>query len=139
MAFRDYILDRFWLKLFSFILATLIWFTVQSTSNVQTDFRLATNPFRTKENRVISRPVRLLMLPTNNRRFKIEPVEVRMTIRGSPAALDQLNPSDIQAQVNLTDASDSAASYSVDARNVPRTIQVLQIVPAMVMVEPRAN
>ena len=137
MAFRDYILDRFWLKLFSFILATLIWFTVQS--NVQTDFRLATNPFRTKETRVISRPVRLVTLPTTNRRFKIERFEVSITIRGSPAALDQLNPGDIEAQVNLTDASDSAASYSVVARNVPRTIQVLEISPPMVMVEPRAN
>jgi YbbR domain-containing protein len=137
MAFRDYILDRFWLKLFSFILATLIWFTVQS--NVQTDFRLATNPFRTKETRVISRPLRLVTLPTTNRRFKIERFEVSITIRGSPAALDQLNPADIEAQVNLTDASDSAASYSVVARNVPRTIQVLEIVPPMVMVEPRAN
>jgi len=137
MAFRDYILDRFWLKLFSFILATLIWFTVQS--NVQTDFRLATNPFRTKETRVISRPVRLVTLPTTSRRFKIERFEVSITIRGSPAALDQLNPGDIEAQVNLTDASDSAASYSVVARNVPRTIQVLEISPPMVMVEPRAN
>src|SRR5688572_18278471 len=131
MAFRDYILDRFWLKLFSFILATLIWFTVQS--NVQTDFRLATNPFRTKETREITRPVRLVMLPTTQRRFNIDRYEVRMTIRGSPAALDQLNPGEIQAQVNLTDASDSAASYSVEARNVPRTIQVLEISPPMVM------
>jgi hypothetical protein len=65
MAFRDYILDRFWLKLFSFILATLIWFTVQSKT--QTPFRFATNPFRTKETREISRPVRLIVLPTTRR------------------------------------------------------------------------
>ena len=133
MAFRDYILDRFWLKLFSFILATLIWFTVQSKPE------RSLNPFRTKETREISRPVRLVMLSTTNRRFRIEPVEVRITIRGSPAALDQLNTSEIQAQVNLTDASDSAASYSVETSNVPHTIRVIEIVPAMVMVEPRAN
>jgi hypothetical protein len=138
MAFRDYILDRFWLKLFSFILATLIWFTVQSS--VQTDFRFASNPFRTKENREISRPVRLVTLPTTNRKFRIQPVEVLITVRGSPAALDQLNPADIEAQVNLTDASDSAASYSVEARNnVPHAVRVIRIVPSMVMVEPRAN
>ena len=137
MAFRDYILDRFWLKLFSFILATLIWFTVQSKT--QTPFRFATNPFRTKETREISRPVRLLTLPTNNRRFKIEPVEVRITIRGNPAVLDRLEPGEVEAQVNLTDATDSAASYEVKARNVPPGIQVIETVPAMVMVEPRAN
>jgi YbbR domain-containing protein len=137
MAFRDYILDRFWLKLFSFILATLIWFTVQS--NVQTDFRFATNPFRTKETREISRPVRLVTLPTNRRHFKIEPVEVRITIRGNPAILDRLNPGDIEAQVKLTDATDSAASYTVEAESVPPGIHIIEIVPTMVMVEPRAN
>ena len=137
MAFRDYILDRFWLKLFSFILATLIWFTVQSKT--QTPFRFATNPFRTKENREISRPVRLVTLPTNNRRFKPEPVEVRITLQGNPAALDRLEPGDVEALVNLIDAADSAASYSVRTVNVPLGIKVIQIVPAMVMVEPRAN
>jgi YbbR domain-containing protein len=137
MAFRDYILDRFWLKLFSFILATLIWFTVQS--KVQTPFRFATNPFRTKETREISRPVRLVMLPTTNRRFKPERYEVRITIRGNPAILDRLNPGDIEAQINLTDATDSAASYTVKAMNIPPGIHVIEIVPPMVMVEPRAN
>jgi YbbR domain-containing protein len=137
MPFRDYILDRFWLKLFSFILATLIWFTVQSKT--QTPFRLATNPFRTKETREISRPVRLIVLPTTRRFFKPEPVEVRITIKGNPAVLDRLNPGEIDAQVNLTDATDSAASYIVKTENVPPGIDVIQIVPAMVMVEPRAN
>ena len=137
MAFRDYILHRFWLKLFSFILATLIWFTVQSKT--QAPFRFATNPFRTKETREISRPVRLIVLPTTRRFFKPEPVEVRITLRGSPAALDRLEPGEVEAQVNLTDAIDSAASYAVKAEKIPPGIQVIEIVPAMVMVEPRAN
>jgi YbbR domain-containing protein len=135
MAVRDYILDRFWLKLFSFILATLIWFTVQSNP----DFRFASNPFRTKETREISRPVRLVTLPTTRRFFKPEPVEVRITIRGNPAILDRLDPGEIEAQVNLTDATDSAASYTVKAEQVPLGINIIEIVPAMVMVEPRAN
>ena len=90
MAFRDYILDRFWLKLFSFILATLIWFTVQSKT--QTPFRFATNPF-TKETREISRPVRLIVLPTTRRFFKPEPVEVR-----SKRAGDRIEP--VRREVN---------------------------------------
>ena len=137
MAFRDYILDRFWLKLFSFILATLIWFTVQS--KVQTPFRFATNPFRTRETREISRPVRLVTLPTTRRFFTPDRVEVRITIRGNPAVLDRLEPGEVEAQVNLTDATDSAASYEVKARNIPPGIQVIETVPAMVMVEPRPN
>ena len=137
MAFRDFILDRFWLKLFAFILATLIWFTV--TSNPQSESPFARNPFRSVETRELVRPVRLLMLPTTRRWFNIHPVEVRITVRGKPADLDRLSPSDVQAHVNLIDASDSAASYPVEARNVPRTIDVVQIVPTMVMVDPRVN
>jgi YbbR domain-containing protein len=135
MAFRDYILDRFWLKLFAFILATLIWFTV-STQNGLPSIR---NPLQSVETLEITRPVRLLVLPTTRRSFSIHPVEVRITVKGRPAALDRLGPTDIQAQVNLTDAVDSAASYFVEARNVPRTVEVVQIVPSWVMVEPRAN
>ena len=133
MAFRDYILDRFWLKLFAFILATLIWFTA-STQNGLPSIR---NPWSVE--REITRPVRLLVLPTTRRSFSIQPVEVRITVRGSSAALNRLSPNEVQAQVNLTDAVDSAASYFVEARNVPRTVEVVQIVPSWVMVEPRAN
>jgi hypothetical protein len=93
----------------------------------------------TGDKRELVRPVRILMLPTTRRSFNIQPVEVRITVRGKPADLDRLGPSDVQAQVNLTDAIDSAATYPVDARNVPRTIEVIQIVPTMVMVEPRPN
>jgi hypothetical protein len=136
MALRDYILERFWLKLFSLILATLIWFTVDSTNRPE---GRGIAGWGRGDRIELVRPVRLLVLPTTRRSFKIEPVEVRITVRGKPADLDRLGPSDVQAQVNLTDAIDSAATYPVDARNVPRTIEVLGIVPAMVMVEPRPN
>lgn len=133
MAFRDYILDRFWLKLFSFILAALIWFTV---TNVQTEPRFASNPFRPVDSQEISRVVRLATLPTTRRFFKIEPVEVRITVRGNTSALNQLGPNDIEAFVNLTDALDSAASYEVEVKNIPRNLRVQDITPRMVMVEP---
>lgn len=137
MAFRDYILDRFWLKLFSFILATLIWFTVSSTN--RPEGRGIAGIWGRGDTRELVRPVRLLMLPTTRRSFKVEPGEVRITVRGKPADLERLGPSDVQAQVSLIDAVDSAASYPVDARNVPRTVEVVEIVPSMVMAEPRPN
>ena len=138
MAFRDYILDRFWLKLFSFILATLIWFTV--SSNERPEYRGIASVFRAGGDKLeLVRPVRLLVLPTTRRSFNIQPGEVRITVRGKPADLERLGPSDVQAHVNLTDAVDSAATYPVDARNVPRTVEVVEIIPSMVMVEPRPN
>jgi hypothetical protein len=109
------------------------------SSNTRPDYRGLAGILGTGDTRELVRPVRVLMLPTTRRSFKIFPVEVRITVRGKTAELDRLGPSDVQAQVNLIDASDSAASYPVDARNVPRTIEVVDIVPSMVMVEPRPN
>lgn len=134
MAFRDIILDRFWLKLFSFILATLIWFTV---SNVQTETRVAFNPFRPIKTREVYRPVRLSTLPTNRRFFEVEPSEVRILVRGSTDALDRISSSDLQPFVNLTDPPETAGSYPVEVRNQPRppfNVQVVTVTPHMVMV-----
>jgi YbbR domain-containing protein len=135
MAFRDYILDRFWLKLFSFILATLIWFTV--SSNIRPDFRGITGILGTGPTREITRPVRVVTMPTTRRFFKIEPVEVRITLAGNAAVLDQLNLNNIHPYVNLTDALDSAATYEVKVEIPPGKIRVVEVVPSMVMVEPQ--
>lgn len=134
MAFRDYILDRFWLKLFSFILATLIWFTVQS--NIRTDFFHFSGFLGTRGTREITRPVRIVTMPTTRRFFKIAPEEVSVTLSGNPAVLAQLNLNDIQPYVNLSDALDSAASYEVKVEIPPDKVRVLRIVPSQVMVEP---
>jgi YbbR domain-containing protein len=133
MAFRDFILDRFWLKLFSFILATLIWFTV---SNVQTETRVTFNPFRPAKTREVYRAVRLSTLPTNRRFFEVDPPEVRIVVRGSAESLDRLSSSDLQPFVNLTDPPETAGSYPVEVRRLPATLNlhVVAVTPQMVMV-----
>ena len=136
MAFRDYILDRFWLKLFSFILATLIWFTV--TSDIRTDpFRGVGNLFGGRDEREIMRPVRLMTSPSMRRFFKIQPVEVSVTLRGNSTVLDQLNLADVQPYIDLTEAVDSAVSYEVKVQPLPARVRVERIVPSLVMVEPQ--
>ena len=134
MALRDYILDRFWLKLFSFILAALVWFTVQS--NVQTGSRFATNPFRPVENRTIVRDIELATLPTNRRSFTVRPTHVQILVRGNTATLDQLAITDIQPYVNLKEAPGGAGEFRVEIRSSPRNIVVKEIIPRMVTVEP---
>jgi len=133
MPWRDYILDRFWLKLFSFILATLIWFTVHSN---QTDAKLTWTPFRPVETREFERPVRLATLPMNRKLFNVEPVIVTVVVRGNTALLDRITPSDIQPFVNLTDASDSPGTYPIEVRGLPRNVTVERVTPSMVLVEP---
>src|SRR5687768_329599 len=109
MAFRDYILDRFWLKLFSFILATLIWSPVSSINRL--DHRGIAGILGIGDKHELVRTVRNLVSPTARRSCNILPLEVRIPVSGEPAHLDRLEPSDVQAHVNLTDAIDSAATY----------------------------
>jgi hypothetical protein len=132
MAFRDYILDRFWLKLFSFILATLIWFTVH---NIQSESRMP-NPFQRVETRDYERAVRLVTLPTNRRLFKVEPFQVRITVRANSSVLDRIRQSDVQPNVILTDPLDVAASYSIEVKNIPPNVKIERITPPSVTVEP---
>jgi YbbR domain-containing protein len=133
MPWRDYILDRFWLKLFSFILATLIWFTIH---NVQMESQVATNPFRRVESREFDRMVRIATLPTNRRLFKVEPVQVRITVRGNASVLDRIKQSDLQPYVVLTDALDSPAPYAIDVKTVPANVKVERVSPSTVIAEP---
>lgn len=133
MPLRDYILDRFWLKLFSFILATLIWFTIH---NVQMESQAATNPFRRVESREFDRTIRIATLPTNQRRFKVEPVQVRITVRGNASVLDRIRQSDLQPYVILIDALDSPAPYAIDVKNLPPNVRVERVSPSTVIAEP---
>lgn len=133
MALRDYILDRFWLKLFSFILATLIWFTIH---NVQMEPQVAANPFRRVESREFDRTVRVATLPTNRRLFKVEPMQVRITLRANASVLDKIRQSEFQAYVILTDALDSPAPYAIEVKDRAANVHVERVSPSTVIVEP---
>jgi hypothetical protein len=134
MAFRDYILDRFWLKLFSFILATLIWFTVNST--MQVDARFTGNLFHSGEGRDFSRVIRVDTLPTNRKLFKIEPQNVIIRISGKRAVLDAIQDANIRPYVIVPETPDSPAPYPVEVRNLPPKVTLERIFPPNVMVGP---
>jgi hypothetical protein len=134
MAFRDYILDRFWLKLFSFILATLIWFTIQSNVQVQAPF--ASHLFRSGESRDFSRIVRVDTLPSNRKPLKIDPSAVTITVSGSAAYLDRIRPSDLQPYVIVPVTPDNPAPYEIEVRNLPANVKRERVTPPRVTVSP---
>ena len=133
MPLRDFILDRFWLKLFSFILATLIWFTVDSN---RSENRVRWNPFSSVEVRPYTRTVRLVTHPMNRKLFKVDPLEVTITVRGHAALLDRIELADIQPYVTLIDAPAANGEYPVRIKDVPRDLQVEDYSPRRVLVEP---
>jgi len=54
MPARDLILNNFWLKTFSLVLAVMIWLAIRS--NIRTEMSGSQNPFRPPANDQFARP-----------------------------------------------------------------------------------
>jgi hypothetical protein len=98
--FRD-----FWLKLFSLVLATLIWllvylFAIKKDVSPSIGLRGVTS----EERPFIFHDVPVLVVSTaaDVRNFKVDPAAVTVTVRGNRKDVDALHPSDIHALVDLT-------------------------------------
>ncbi|HTL56358.1 MAG TPA: hypothetical protein VL361_11815 [Candidatus Limnocylindrales bacterium] len=102
-SLRNLVFHDFWLKLFSFVLAVLTWFIVNSMANQKEG--IATNPLSLvpPEQRVLNHlPVVILSSAEDVRSFRVSPKEVDVTVQGDPMALKELQPKDVRASVDLT-------------------------------------
>jgi YbbR domain-containing protein len=134
MRLRDSILNNFWLKVFSLLMATMIWFAVQS--NLPADTRQLQNPFHGAEMRDFVRPVAVTTSATNQIVFRINPSEVRVTLRAERGASKHLKASDIQAYVDLTEAKELHGTFPIKI-NAPRQgISEVVVWPQYAHVEP---
>ena|SRR5947207_2125279 len=95
---RHLIFHDFWLKLFSFVLAVLIWFTVHFAS--QKDI----SPLgpAAQERRFPNLPVMVMFAAEDVRTYKVKPSEVDVIIQGDPKILKDLQSRDIRVVVDLT-------------------------------------
>ncbi len=67
MSLRDFILNNFWQKIFSLVLAMLIWFAIDSNLEKKTIF--PHNPLRPTHTRDFRRPIKILTSANNTARF----------------------------------------------------------------------
>ena len=133
MSLHDLIFKNFWLKLFSFILATLIWFTVWS--NLENDTRLPWRVVRTTRDReFLNRPVMILSRSIETNSFKVQPRTVNVTVRGSQVALDQLKEGDLQAFVRPPGLGEPAGPRPVQVY-AAKGVSVVHVEPRTVAVE----
>jgi len=125
MSWRDFILNRFWLKLFSLAMASLLWFAIQSNQYAE----------RPSETRDFRRPVAIPTSASKRRVFKLEPNEVDVRVGGRPELLKKLHPEDIHVHVKFTDAPNPQGSFPVEV-SVPREVTLQWVWPSHVHVEP---
>ena len=95
---RHLIFHDFWLKLFSLVLATLIWFLIHLAIQKQVSpLTLTVN-----ERKFPKLPVMVMFAAEDVRTFKVKPSEVDVTVQGDPKILNNLQGRDVRVMVDLT-------------------------------------
>ena len=91
MSARSFIFDHVWLKLFSLILATLIWMAVHTN--------LADDPAAARKStrQFLDHPILLLTETAGRRAYRLEPARANVFVQGRADLLNMLKDEDIQA------------------------------------------
>ncbi len=132
MSLRNLILNNIWQKVFSLALATLIWFAIDS--NLDRDRRWPSISYRNLQIRDLRRPVILMTSPTNRRSFKVDPLEVDVSLSGDRSKLKDLDPEKVEAYVKLIDLTNAHGQFTVEV-NYPPDFTLERVWPTHVQVE----
>lgn len=129
------IFHNFWLKLFSLLLAGMIWyavFSIQDKPKAVPGFNVGVQK---KEFDQI--PVVILKSPSDTAVYKISPNAVNVTITGKPAQVESLTPADVRVFIDLSDmrtGSRMKKSYQVSV-HVPDSTLEIDVAPKLVFPE----
>ncbi|MGA2176174.1 MAG: hypothetical protein ABSH38_14455 [Verrucomicrobiota bacterium] len=133
MSLRSLIFHNFWLKTFSVVLATVIWFFIHDGirhDNVPT--QLSINHLLAQE--YIRVPVTVQTNIGETRVFRVTPSEVVVTAVGEQTALLGTKQ-DIKAYLNLRDFHSKEPVTEELRVDAPTNINVLEINPPVVTVQ----
>ena len=126
MPLRSLILNHFWLKLVSLVLATLIWLTVRA--NLGNASGEITRPFP-------NRPILVLTDTAEHAAVVASPSTASVTVRGPAALMQELSEQDIHLYVRLNDRRQMSGEFPVHA-HVPSGARVILVTPATASVKP---
>ncbi len=122
---RHIFVEDFWWKVFSLVLAILIWVTVTFASQREPG----------SAPRVFSDvPVAVVSSAEDVRAFKVSPTVVDVTVRGAADALQNLRSKDIRAMVDLTGVTAAGEMREPVIVAVPAGITFMGAAPQEVQV-----
>src|SRR6476660_8896793 len=134
MAWKDFLQRNLGWKITSLILAAVVWLTLQSDGGKRFGFAQSLALIvPTRE--FIRHPVNLLTAKDETRRFRLDPSEVDLVVRGERLKLQNLSPKAIQAVVDVTRASDSSDFTAKVEVFGPPDVTIVQVIPAEVRVQ----
>lgn len=133
MSTRDAILKNFWLKLFSLVLATMIWFAIFQTQNSP---RWDWQRFGHATVELKQVPVTVMRSAGDLRAFRVEPGAVDITVQGPRSKAPALTPASLEVFINLADATDTVGPTKNIHVHAPPDFTVVKVSPAKVHLSP---
>ncbi len=134
MSFQNLILRNFWLKAFSVVLATVIWFFIHD--GIRHDAALSQLTLEQPlPHEYIRVPVTIQTAPGDTRVFRLTPKEVVIIAEGEKASLERAAKQDFKVYLNLTDFHAKGTVTEALQADVPPSITMLEISPPVVQVQ----
>lgn len=136
MWFRELLFDHFWLKLFSLLLAILVWLAVRASVSRELvsrefDARNATTNF-------IGRPVYIMTESGAHPPLSIDPPTVDIAVRGGLAEIGSVDVDEVRAFVRISSRPDIDGVVPVHVQ-LPKDTALVMVSPAVVRVKAATN
>ncbi|MBG88628.1 MAG: hypothetical protein CMO80_17245 [Verrucomicrobiales bacterium] len=132
MSLRRLIQHNFWLKLFSLLMATMLWFAVSSIQK-QPD-RVPGFETGLQRRTFEKLPVAVLKKPMDPELYTVSPEHTDVTVEGPREVLESLTTRDLEIFINLANRSFESSVYQVHA-HVLAEVEVVDISPRTVRVK----
>jgi YbbR domain-containing protein len=122
---RHLFLEDFWWKLFSLVLAILVWLIVTFASQKEAP----------SEPRVFAHlPIRVLSSAEDVRNFKVNPSEAEVTVEANAKTLQHRQSKDVRAMVDLSGVSTAEDLRKPVEVSVPQGVTCLHVTPKEVRI-----
>jgi len=135
MALRDYIQHNFWWKLLSLLLAALTWFTIQTAITKDQSMQQQSPVITVSTRSFPAIPVTLMTTAANTNRFKLNPTTVSVEVSGQAGTLEKLQPKDITAFVDVSEAGEEKQFRKDIQVQVPKEVKLARVNPLYTSVE----
>ena len=130
---RQLALEDLWLKLFSFALAVLIWFTVNFAT--KSDVGPGSLSLAPREQRVLRDLPVLVMCPADELRgFVVTPRTVAVTVEGDANQLQKLQEKEVHVVVDLTGIGSAKELHKRVEVSTPAGIGRVHVEPEQVQI-----
>jgi hypothetical protein len=131
---RDIVLNNFWWKVTALLLAILAWLGFQPGEIRPSLLPESFRPFFTRY--LIAHPVTVSKSATDTREFKVTPSEVDITLSGDEKILRNLAPSEVRAEVLMSEYKGETNTLLIHVYVPPRGgIKLERLTPERVQVE----